>query len=178
MLCGPVAIDTYPVVQLDLRLHCSCGTFLLVVRWSCCSIPIRCIRLHMENRLKNKIQWLFKQKSSPVQLHHMSIMASEINANSTVCSKAFFLANNKESINTQDYRAIVQGIPPVTGGFFSQRASNVASPHYDDIIMHYDIINQNRAGDGMSTGLSLGLRPANERHRYFVTTSLIGWAQA
>ena len=24
----------------------------------------------------------------------------------------------------------------------------------------------------------LGLRPANERRRYFVTTSLIGWAQA
>ena len=29
-----------------------------------------------------------------------------------------------------------------------------------------------------STGLILGLRPANERRRYFVTTSLIGWAQA
>ena len=27
------------------------------------------------------------------------------------------------------------------------------------------------------TGLILGLRPANERRRYFVTTSLIGWAQ-
>ena len=28
------------------------------------------------------------------------------------------------------------------------------------------------------SGLILGLRPANERRRYFVTTSLIGWAQA
>ena len=28
------------------------------------------------------------------------------------------------------------------------------------------------------TGLILGLRPTNERRRYFVTTSLIGWAQA
>ena len=28
------------------------------------------------------------------------------------------------------------------------------------------------------TGLILGLRPANERRRYFVTASLIGWAQA
>ena len=28
------------------------------------------------------------------------------------------------------------------------------------------------------TGLILGLRPANKRRRYFVTTSLIGWAQA
>ena len=27
-------------------------------------------------------------------------------------------------------------------------------------------------------GLILGLRPANERRRYFVTTSLIGWAEA
>ena len=26
-------------------------------------------------------------------------------------------------------------------------------------------------------GLILGLRPANERRRYFVTPSLIGWAQ-
>ena len=26
--------------------------------------------------------------------------------------------------------------------------------------------------------LILGLRPTNERRRYFVTTSLIGWAQA
>ena len=28
------------------------------------------------------------------------------------------------------------------------------------------------------SGLILGLRPANERRRYFVTMSLIGWAQA
>ena len=27
-------------------------------------------------------------------------------------------------------------------------------------------------------GLILGLRPANEKRRHFVTTSLIGWAQA
>ena len=27
------------------------------------------------------------------------------------------------------------------------------------------------------TVLILGLRPANERRRYFVTTSLTGWAQ-
>ena len=27
-------------------------------------------------------------------------------------------------------------------------------------------------------GPILGLRPANERRRYFVTTSLIGWAEA
>ena len=28
------------------------------------------------------------------------------------------------------------------------------------------------------SGLILGLRPANKRQRYFVTMSLIGWAQA
>ena len=28
------------------------------------------------------------------------------------------------------------------------------------------------------SGLILGLHPANERRRYFVTASLIGWAQA
>ena len=28
------------------------------------------------------------------------------------------------------------------------------------------------------TGISLGMRPANERRRYIVTTYLIGWAHA
>ena len=40
--------------------------------------------------------------------------------------------------------------------------------------MHFSIMQF----DSSSTGLILGLRPANERRRYFVTTSLIGWAQA
>ena len=31
---------------------------------------------------------------------------------------------------------------------------------------------------GNYAGLILGLLPANERRRYFVTTSLIGWVQA
>ena len=31
---------------------------------------------------------------------------------------------------------------------------------------------------GIYKGLILGFRPANERRRYFVTRSLIGWAQA
>ena len=38
---------------------------------------------------------------------------------------------------------------------------------------------QSCVGLGQSiTGLILGLHPANERWRYFVTTSLIGWVQA
>ena len=32
--------------------------------------------------------------------------------------------------------------------------------------------------NGMIAGLILGMRPANERGRYFVTRPLIGWAQA
>ena len=35
-----------------------------------------------------------------------------------------------------------------------------------------------RPGSLAHTGLILGLHPANERRRYFVMTSLIGWAQA
>ena len=34
-----------------------------------------------------------------------------------------------------------------------------------------------QAYDGLCTELILGLRPSNERHRYKVTSSLIGWAQ-
>ena len=32
--------------------------------------------------------------------------------------------------------------------------------------------------DSATSGLILGFRPANERRRYLVTTSLIGWVQA
>ena len=31
-------------------------------------------------------------------------------------------------------------------------------------------------GTEITTGIRLGMRPANERRRYNVTTSLIGWA--
>ena len=31
---------------------------------------------------------------------------------------------------------------------------------------------------GITTGLNIGLQPANERRRCFVTTSLVGWVQA
>ena len=33
-------------------------------------------------------------------------------------------------------------------------------------------------GDSMIAGLILGLRPANGRRRYFITTSLIAWPEA
>ena len=40
--------------------------------------------------------------------------------------------------------------------------------HYTDVIWCCGMLN---------TGLIVGLRPANERRRYKVTPSLIGWAQ-
>ena len=39
-------------------------------------------------------------------------------------------------------------------------------------VCHYPVY------DTILPGLILGMRPANERRGYFVTTSLIGWAQA
>ena len=43
---------------------------------------------------------------------------------------------------------------------------NVTIPFYDLYVLY------------SLSGLILGLRPANDRWHYFVTTSLIGWAQA
>ena len=58
--------------------------------------------------------------------------------------------------------------PSVTHGFPPQRASKVESVlmswHLDDVHMPYP-------------GQVLDLSPTNERRRYFVTMSLIGWAQ-
>ena len=44
--------------------------------------------------------------------------------------------------------------------------------------MKYQRSSKNDITDFITAGLILGLRIANERRRYFVTTSLIGWAQA
>ena len=41
-----------------------------------------------------------------------------------------------------------------------------------------DLVTQETRASVAMAGLILGWRPANERRRYFVTTSLIGWAQA
>ena len=38
--------------------------------------------------------------------------------------------------------------------------------------------NFNNSIQASNTGLILGLRPANEKRCYFVTTALIGWGQA
>ena len=44
------------------------------------------------------------------------------------------------------------------------------------LLMPWLLCHQVNSSNGI-VGLILGLRPANERRRYFVTTSLIGWAQ-
>ena len=81
------------------------------------------------------------------------------------------------------------GKPSVTGGFHSQRAGNAEN---DSIWWRHHVMNVVLAVLGgwllyvgcaitkryTPAGLSLGLRPANERPRYFVTMSLIGWAHA
>ena len=49
------------------------------------------------------------------------------------------------------------------------RAANLCSKRHEGYYVHQVI--------GCITRLILGCRPANERRRYFVTTSLIGWVQ-
>ena len=44
-------------------------------------------------------------------------------------------------------------------------------------VENYIFENTGTSPRGQWAGLILGLPPANERRRYFVTTSLIGWAQ-
>ena len=66
------------------------------------------------------------------------------------------------------------GIRPYVSVNLSKDASDFVQQYYNDVsfllvtfgnFIHY------------TTGLILGLRPANERRRYKVTASLIGWAQ-
>ena len=44
--------------------------------------------------------------------------------------------------------------------------------------MNMNLLNHRNWVDILFPGLIIGLRPANERRRYFVTMSLIGWVQA
>ena len=88
---------------------------------------------------------------------------------------------------------------PVTGELPTQMASNaedvsiwwrhhVMRPLSQKCILLYGLKSEmklnkviyfNQCPDNnTNTGVILGLRPANERRRYFVTTSLIGWPQA
>ena len=48
----------------------------------------------------------------------------------------------------------------------------------DTCFLLFEMTSISQKLDIHDTELILGLVPANERRRYFVTTSLIGWAQA
>ena len=51
------------------------------------------------------------------------------------------------------------------------------SDFYPDVLSLCRILPMSIFRSSHSSGLILGLRPANVRRRYFVTTSLIGWEQ-
>ena len=115
-----------------------------------------------------------------LQWHHMSAVASQITINSivfsTACSRQQWRKKSKVFITGPLWEN-----PPGTGWFPSQMASNV-----ENIYMPWC-----RHDTGglllcfyfpthiweIPTVLILGLHPANERWRYKVTPSLIGWAQ-
>ena len=54
---------------------------------------------------------------------------------------------------------------------------NIATQNKEFMLQHNTRHNNATHSCKHDTGLILGLRPANERRRYFVTTSLNGWAQ-
>ena len=54
-------------------------------------------------------------------------------------------------------------------------------PHFGPGYRRHSVFHEDPSNPPLrvhSAGLFLGLRPANERQRYFVTASLIDWAQA
>ena len=58
---------------------------------------------------------------------------------------------------------------------YSYRADSGCAPsQWQTVLLYYDVSHRL----GASLGLILGLRTANNRRRYFVTTSLNGWVQA
>ena len=101
---------------------------------------------------------------SPVialQWCHMSIMVSQITSNYTVFfSKACSSEQRKNQRSTS--LSLFGGNPPVTRAFRLQRASECRQSSY---ACH-------------DTGIILWMRPANERRRYIVTSSFIGWAHS
>ena len=51
----------------------------------------------------------------------------------------------------------------------------MSSANWKPFYLSFNVLTSPSAS--VNTGLIIGLHPANERWRYFVTTSLIGWAQ-
>ena len=71
-------------------------------------------------------------------------------------------------------RAVVQYNGVWHGIYYSTEVTQVENTDYFDLTKHTVITHPHQ----QDAGLILGLRPANERRRYSVTTFLIGWAQA
>ena len=84
----------------------------------------------------------------------MGMIASQITSLTTIYSDVYSGADQRKHQGSTSL-AFVQGI----------YRGPVNSPHKWPVMQG-------------QLGLILGLRPANERWRYFVTTSLIGWVQA
>ena len=120
-----------------------------------------------------------------IQWRHLSIGASQISGRSIVCSTKWSGLNQKETIafNT----GLLLGNPPASidslGGFsvFTKsqwgESISMSSPwrevpidqsHSDGWPSHHDI--------AFMLGIILGMGSVNERRRYIVTASLIGWA--
>ena len=74
------------------------------------------------------------------------------------------------------YKMLVEVFPK--GKMIAQTVWQVEFMHYPKQQQCcIDLLDQ-LEDNGKGAGLILGFRPANERRRYFVMTSLIGWAQA
>ena len=97
-----------------------------------------------------------------LQWHHASIKSSQARGN-LLCVQELDQANKKQNKTYQSSAslALSKGNPPVPLIPKSFSCDSMESQEWEHI-----------------TGLILGWRPANERRRYFVTMSLIGWVQA
>ena len=120
--------------------------------------------------LGNKLQWDFNQNTK-ISIHKN---ASEY----IVCEMATILSRRKwvndtsnEDRQTKLITTVPQAISWVTLGWLQWNLTSFISALFLQN-------NTSISVGGHLPGLILGLCPANERRRYFVTASLIGWAQA
>ena len=127
----------------------------------------------------------------------MSAVATQITGVSVVCSTVFFRRRSKKTSKPR-VTGLCLGYPPLADGFPSHRAcsaenisiwwlhhgymgvahicnNEIGSPLVLKMASHD---NPKPLPDKILPGLILGLLPAYERRRYFVTTSLTGWVEA
>ena len=117
-----------------------------------------------------------------LEWRHMNIMASQMSGNSAAYSTACSGKHERPAKlpitgplwgeSTSDWWILI-------GGFPSQRASNgeIISRHANDVIMSETTL-QCACLIGYTVLINLWMRPANERRRYIVTSSLIGWVHS